>query len=315
MPPEAFGKTGRHILRGIRTAVCVLALWGGISEARAADEGSDNRTAPDKNICGESAPKTGTRPGHFGSDFVSAAEIRPNAPNAPAENPAADIATAADSPRPSQRRAGEEVTREEILREGEAAFWKIDGIGTQVFARMKGRSYKQGCRLPLGELRYLRVLHHDFEGRILIGEIVCNRLIAEDLMEIFRTLYRHAYPICRMVLIDDYEASDRRSMLANNTSAFNYREVRNTGKLSNHSYGMAIDINPLFNPCVIRRKDGSRSVDPPEGRKYADRSRPFAGRIDHDDLCYKEFRKRGFIWGGDWRSLKDYQHFEKKQER
>lgn len=38
-------------------------------------------------------------------------------------------------------------------------------------------------------------------------------------------------------------ANDNKSMSANNTSAFNYRVISGTKKLSNHSYGLAIDIN------------------------------------------------------------------------
>ena len=33
--------------------------------------------------------------------------------------------------------------------------------------------------------------------------------------------------------------------------------------------------------------------------------------IDRNDLCYRLFVKHGFTWGGSWRSLKDYQHFER----
>lgn len=183
-------------------------------------------------------------------------------------------------------------------------------IDAEIFARIDGRSYKKGCKVPLSELRYLQVLHVGFDGETHVGEMICNQSIAEDLLAIFQALYAARYPIERMVLIDDYDADDTRSMEANNSSGFNYREIRNTGKLSNHSYGYAVDINPLRNPCVIVR-NGRTTVDPEAGRPYADRTQEFVGKIDHDDLCYKEFRKRGFVWGGDWNSLKDYQHFEK----
>ena len=188
--------------------------------------------------------------------------------------------------------------------------FRASKIDAALFARIDGRSYKKGCRVPLDELRYLQVLHIGFDGETHVGELICNEAIADDLLEIFQTLYEARYPIERMVLIDEYDADDTRSMEANNSSGFNYREIRNTGKLSNHSFGFAVDINPLRNPCVITR-NGRTSVDPEAGRPYADRTQDFVGKIDHDDLCYKEFRKHGFEWGGDWKSLKDYQHFEK----
>lgn len=184
-------------------------------------------------------------------------------------------------------------------------------IDAAIFARIDGRSYKKGCTVPLTELRYLRVLHIGFDGETHQGELICNQAIADDLLDIFRVLYEARYPIERMVLIDEYEADDTRSMEANNSSGFNYREIRNTGKLSNHSFGYAVDINPLYNPCVIER-NGQTTVDPEAGRPYADRSQDFPGKIDRNDLCYQEFIRHGFIWGGDWKSLKDYQHFEKK---
>ena len=186
-------------------------------------------------------------------------------------------------------------------------------IDSALFARIDGRSYKKGCRVPLADLRYLQVLHVGFDGETHVGELICNQAIADDLLEIFQVLYAARYPIERMVLIDEYDADDTRSMEANNSSGFNYREIRNTGKLSNHSFGYAVDINPLRNPCVIER-NGRVSVEPEAGRPYADRTQEFTGKIDREDLCYREFRKHGFVWGGDWQSLKDYQHFEKSPE-
>ena len=194
------------------------------------------------------------------------------------------------------------------------ADFRAQPIDDVIFARIDGRSYKKGCKIPLSELRYLQVLHVGFDGETHVGELICNQAIADDLLEIFQVLYEARYPIERMVLIDAYDADDTRSMEANNSSGFNYREIRNTGKLSNHSYGYAVDINPLRNPCVIVR-NGHTTVDPEAGRPYVDRTQDFVGKIDHDDLCYKEFRKHGFIWGGDWKSLKDYQHFEKSPEK
>ncbi|MBR6998888.1 MAG: M15 family metallopeptidase, partial [Prevotella sp.] len=124
-------------------------------------------------------------------------------------------------------------------------------------------------------------------------------------------LYRHKYPIERMRLIDDYDADDERSMQANNTSCFNFRAIAGSTKLSKHSQGLAIDINPLYNPCVKQRNDGRTVVQPATGRKYANRSKRWPYMIVKDDLCYRLFTEHGFKWGGSWRTLKDYQHFER----
>ena len=192
-----------------------------------------------------------------------------------------------------------------------AQTFTINTISDAVFLRMQGKSYKNGCTIPRSELRYLQLSHYDGKGNLCTGELVCNKMIANDLKEIFQELYRNRYPIERMRLIDDYDADDERSMQDNNTSCFNYRAIAGSKKLSKHSRGLAIDINPLYNPCVRRRADGTLSVEPSTASRYANRHRHFPHKIDKDDLCYRLFTKHGFKWGGSWRSLKDYQHFER----
>ena len=95
-------------------------------------------------------------------------------------------------------------------------------------------------------------------------------------------------------------------MAADNTSCFNYRPKTGMRELSKHALGLAVDINPLENPYVR-----SSRVCPAAGATYADRTKDFPHKIDRNDLCYKLFRERGFTWGGAWRSVQDYQHFEK----
>ena len=113
-----------------------------------------------------------------------------------------------------------------------------------------------------------------------------------------------------MVLVDNYNADDEASMTANNSSAFNYRTTPGGTKLSAHSRGMAVDINPLYNPYV-KVRDGKTIVAPEAGRDFVERSGAFPYKIDRDDLCCQLFLERGFEWGGDYKSIKDYQHFEK----
>ena len=161
------------------------------------------------------------------------------------------------------------------------------------------------------DLRYVHVLHYDFEGNPTEGELICNEYIAQDLVEIFHELYYSEYQIERMVLIDEYDGDDTASMEDNNTSCFNYRVVEGSESLSKHAYGLAIDINPFYNPYVTYDKDGSERVSPVAAQGYADRSVSFPYKIDEEDLCCRLFKEHGFIWGGNWNSLKDYQHFQK----
>lgn len=210
-----------------------------------------------------------------------------------------------------QWRAGEQVSPESVERFGVGRCFKAEPISDKVFARMWKKSYKEYCTVPRASLRYLKVLHYTAEGTIKLGEMVCDKAIAAELIGIFRELYEARYPIERMVLVDDYGADDELSMKDNNTSCFNFRYVTGTKKLSNHSRGLAVDINPLYNPCVKVRADGTIHVEPSSGRAYADRSKAFVHKIDRSDLCYRLFTQHGFKWGGGWRRTKDYQHFEK----
>lgn len=163
------------------------------------------------------------------------------------------------------------------------------------------------------DLRYLSVLYYDFNGEVQTGELICNKGIVQDFVEIFYELYQNEYQIEKIRLIDEYQGDDTASMADNNTSCFNYRVVDGTSSLSKHALGCAIDINPFYNPYVVFNRNGSGEtyISPPGSEIYADRSKDFPYKIDENDLCYKLFKEHGFVWGGDWNSCKDYQHFQK----
>lgn len=161
------------------------------------------------------------------------------------------------------------------------------------------------------DLRYLHVLHYDFTGTPAEGELICNASIAGDLLDIFYELYRNEYQIEKMRLIDEYNGDDTASMEDNNTSCFNYRVVEGSTHLSKHAYGLAIDVNPFYNPYITYNSDGTEKVSPASAAAYADRAASFPYKIDEDDLCYRLFAEHGFTWGGNWNSCKDYQHFQK----
>ncbi len=211
-------------------------------------------------------------------------------------------------------RAGAIVTAAEV-----EAFGGLDAcfvnepIPDAVWERMQGKTYKENPYIGRDNLRYIRVLHWDYDGKIHLGEMVCNQIIASRLVHILRTLYENHYPIQRMLLPDVYNADDETQMRANNSSCFCYRAVaRSGGTLSKHARGLAVDINTLYNPYYKDRKDGTRFVQPSTGRPYCDRTKQFRYKITGDDLCVRLFKEQGFAWGGDWRTCKDYQHFELK---
>ncbi|SFN63682.1 D-alanyl-D-alanine carboxypeptidase [Pseudobutyrivibrio sp. UC1225] len=180
---------------------------------------------------------------------------------------------------------------------------------SDIFARIKGKSYKDNCTVPLSDLRYLHVKHIGFDGQPHDGEIICNKYIAEDLLEIFEELYNAGYPIEKIRLVDEYNADDESSMADNNSSSFNFRFISYTTKISKHGYGLAMDINTLYNPYV-KTVDGQLSIEPANAAAYVDRTQDFPYKIDENDLAYKLFTVHGFEWGGAWKKSKDYQHFE-----
>lgn len=191
--------------------------------------------------------------------------------------------------------------------------FRIKKIDDGIFARIRGKSYKDNCTLPLEELRYLEVLHRDLKGDIRSGELVCNVHIAHDLMDIFFRLYREGYPIEKIRLVDEYGAEDEASMSDNNSSCFNFRFISYTSKVSKHGLGLAVDINPLYNPYV-KEVEGRLSIEPASATPYLDRRADFPCKLTGRDLCCRLFKEHGFIWGGDWDGRKDYQHFEVSDE-
>ena len=206
---------------------------------------------------------------------------------------------------------GDVVPDSVVQRRGWQSFFCSSMLTDSIFSIMDGKSYSPQCTTPRSSLRYLRCLHTDIDGRTLVGEMVVNQQIADVVLDILRQLYRARYPIERMLLVDHWDADDERAMRANNSSAFNFRLISHTRLVSKHGLGMAVDINPLYNPSHKRLRSGAEVTEPATGAPYVDRSRSFPYKIERGDLCHRLFTAAGFRWGGDWRSSKDYQHFEK----
>lgn len=191
----------------------------------------------------------------------------------------------------------------------DAGFY-YEPISEVIKERIMGKSYGEDCTMALEDLRYVRILHIDFSGNTAEGELIVNKSVAQDAVAIFKELYDEKYPIEKVRLIDDYDANDNRSMADNNSSAFNFRMIEGTTTVSDHSYGLAIDINPLYNPYIQVSGDKT-SIFPVEGEQYADRKADFDYKITKKDKCYKIFTKYGWKWGGEWKGTVDYQHFYK----
>jgi len=189
----------------------------------------------------------------------------------------------------------------------------ISHISPEIKKRMiKGNSWRRGCPVSLNDLRYLRVKYVDFKGSERMGELVVHKSVSTELTEIFEVLYNEGYPIKKMSLVSDYKGSDWQSIEADNTSAFNCRNATGSKKWSKHSYGKAIDINPIENPYVSRNGRISHKASLKyKKRVHQNRSSADKAVLLKHDKATKIFEKYGWKWGGDWRTIKDYQHFSK----
>ena len=152
------------------------------------------------------------------------------------------------------------------------------------------------------KLDLVSVKYYGFDGKLHQGQIIVNKEIANDIVDIFKVIEKTKFPVEKVVPIVEYNWSDEKSMNDNNTSSFNYRFISGSRILSMHANGLAIDINPKQNPYV---KNGT-SI--PAGSEYKLKN---MGTIEPDSKIVKVFKEKGWTWGGDWKSLKDYQHFQK----
>ena len=172
-------------------------------------------------------------------------------------------------------------------------------------ATMTGLSWHRGCPVALDDLRLVRARHWGFDARVHTGRLVVNRDVASPVLGVLRRLYSARFPIRRMVPVDAYGASDFRSIEADNTSAFNCRHVEGTTRWSEHSYGRAIDLNPIENPYVTAVGTTSH----PASRPYLRRAPYRPGMAVEGGAAVRAFEAVGWGWGGRWSGDRDYQHF------
>lgn len=189
--------------------------------------------------------------------------------------------------------------------------FQINTLDQNVIDQMKEHNiWSDECPVPLNDLRVVTVTHYNFDAKIITGEIMVHKNIAEKVVNIFQELFDRKFAIHSLKLIQEFEGNDILSMEANNSSAFNFRKIANTNKVSQHSYGIAIDINPVQNPYI--KNNNEIIIQPQSGKDFLDRTNIRSGMVEEIvDL----FKDHGFNWGGDWTSLKDYQHFEYPLEK
>lgn len=186
--------------------------------------------------------------------------------------------------------------------------YQISDIPPATQDLMRRYTWHPSCPVDIEELAYVQLSYWGFDNQKHEGVLIVDKQLADEVVDIFKEIYYQKFPIESMQPVCMFQGNDDASMAANNTSAFNCRRMgKGSGSLSWHSYGRAIDINPVINPYVK-----GLNVRPPAGRAYLNRDKPIPGMITRGDVVYQAFVSRGWRWGGSWASRRDYQHFEKR---
>jgi hypothetical protein len=181
----------------------------------------------------------------------------------------------------------------------------IQPIPPAIAAQMVGVSWRPGCPVPLDRLRVITLRYHGFDGAVHTGEIVMHADLAAATVRIFGKLFDARFPMRKMQRVEPYGADDNLSMADDNTSGFNCRTIEGSTRWSRHAHGKAIDINTVENPYILNGR-----ILPPAGSAYLDRANVRPGMIVTGDVVTRAFAAEGFRWGGDYRTNKDYQHFD-----
>jgi len=188
----------------------------------------------------------------------------------------------------------------------------IKEIDENYTKKMKGVSFHENCPISLSNLRIVTIKHLGFDDNIYFGDLIVHKDVAFEVSLIFQELFEIKYPIKQIMPIEKYNGDDFESIEADNTSAFNCRKAEGSNKYSKHSYGKALDINPIENPYVYKNGTTSHKGSIKYlAREENDKSNENKAVLTSSSKAVLIFKKYGWKWGGDWKNTKDYQHFQK----
>lgn len=188
--------------------------------------------------------------------------------------------------------------------------FKILEIPNVIESSMKSNNvWDEECPISIDKLRLLEITHIDFNGKLRSGQIIVHNKIANNVITIFKELLALKFPLHKVCLMDQYEGDDELSMKDNNSSAFVFRNIPGSDTISMHSYGLAVDINPLQNPYIsISVKNNKFTVHPQEGGMFLNRRNMRPGMVEP---IVQIFKANGLsVWGGEWNRPIDYHHFQ-----
>lgn len=191
---------------------------------------------------------------------------------------------------------------------------KVNIIPEAMQQRMKVQGiWSEAAPVALDRLRLVTISYYDHNGQERHdGQLVVLEAVAESVQAIFEELHQLKFPIHSILPIDHFEGDDNASMEANNSSAFNYREIEgSSGLISIHSYGLAIDVNPVQNPFIVfdeTQDPVAMKLYPTKGWSYINRINQKPGMVEPIVALFKQ---HGFtVWGGNWTTPIDWHHFQ-----
>ena len=165
-------------------------------------------------------------------------------------------------------------------------------------------TWEPGCPVARDELAWLRLTFRGFDGQRHTGELLVNASAAADLDQVFRRLWEASFPMEQVLIVRSIDEDAPPTGDGNGTGSFVCRATTGGTSFSQHAYGLAIDVNTFQNPY---QNDGR--VLPELASSYLQREQVRPGMITADGPVVHAFREIGWSWGGEWTSLKDYQHF------
>lgn len=164
------------------------------------------------------------------------------------------------------------------------------------------------CPLSSHDLSSIDITYWGTDQKSHTGILVVNKNIADDTQKIFQEIYKIKFPIEKIAPLSDYKNNEEQAMEDNDSFGYHCKKMTSNSNLySKHAYGLAVDINPEFNPYINARHN---ILLPKNSEDYANRENIKPGMITKNSPIYSIFLQHHWKWGGDWKSIKDYHHFE-----
>jgi len=151
----------------------------------------------------------------------------------------------------------------------------------------------------IDNLSLVNINFRGFNNEIYHGQVIIHKDLVLSISKIFkRIIAETSFPITSVFPISMFNWNP--SSILNNSGAFDWQFVMDSDEISDHTFGAAIDINPVLNPWVRKYKLNSPN------HPYNPSKR---GTLSTDSDVVKIFKEEGWKWGGDWKNSKDWMHF------